>query len=93
MQARLLFVAAVGMVTISVIPAMGGDKSAAHRAVKIHELSPPGEHSGPAMRGKRLVYPEQIREAIHGFVLKEIAGRAADNARRVLTRPRVAHPS
>ncbi len=78
MQASLMFVATVSMVTTGIMPAVGGERSATHPAVRIHEVPSAGGHNGPAARGKRLVYPEQIREAVHGFVLREIAGRAVD---------------
>ena len=78
MQASLLFAATLGMVTTGIMPALGGEKGVVHPALRIHELSSPGGHNGPAARGKRLVYPEQIRQAIHGFVLREISGRAVD---------------
>lgn len=78
MQVSLMFVATVSMVTTGIMPAVGGERSATHPAVRVHEISSPSGHNGPAARGKRLIYPEQIREAIHGFVLREIAGRAVD---------------
>lgn len=78
MQASLMFVATVSMVTTGIVPAVAGERSANHPAVRIHEVPSLGGHHGPAARGKRLIYPEQIREAIHGFVLREIAGRAVD---------------
>lgn len=78
MQVSLMFVATVSMVTTGIMPAVGGERSATHPAVRVHEISSPSAHNGPAARGKRLIYPEQIREAIHGFVLREIAGRAVD---------------
>ena len=78
MQASLMFVATVSMVTTGIMPAEGGEGPAIHSLVRVHEFSSPSGHNGPAARGKRLIYPEQIREAIHGFVLREIAGRAVD---------------
>ncbi|MCE3223595.1 MAG: putative Flagella basal body P-ring formation protein FlgA [Nitrospira sp.] len=78
MQAILMFVATVSMVTTGIIPAVAGEGTALHSIVRIHEVSSPSAHNGPAARGKRLIYPDQIREAIHGFVLREIAGKAVD---------------
>jgi flagella basal body P-ring formation protein FlgA len=78
MQASLVFVATIGMMTTGIIPALGGEKGASHSAVKLHELSSSNGQNGQSVRAKRLVYPEQIREAIHGFVLREISGRAVD---------------
>ncbi len=77
-QATLMFVATVSMVTTGITPAAGGDGPAIHPIVRVHEVSSPGGHNGSATRSKRLIYPEQIREAIHGFVLRELAGRAVD---------------
>ena len=78
MQASLMFVATVSMVTTAILPALGGERAAVHPVVRVHEISSPSGHNPPATRGKRLIYPEQIRDAIHGFVLREIAGRAVD---------------
>jgi len=77
-QTSLLFAAALSMVMTGMTPALGGDKHAANPAVRIHELASSGGQNGAVARSKRLVYPEQFREAIHGFVLREISGRAAD---------------
>ena len=78
MQASLMFVATVSLVTTGLMPAVGGEGTAIRPVVRVHEVPSSGGHNRPAARGKRLVYPEQIREAIHSFVLREIAGKAVD---------------
>ena len=78
MQASLALVAAIGMLATSLVPAMGGEKALVHSALRVHDLSDGTGENRRAVRGKRLVYPEQIREAIHGFVIREISGRAVD---------------
>lgn len=77
-QASLLFAATLSVVTTGIMPALGGEKGVVYPALKVHELSSPAPHNGPSSRGKRIVYPEQIRDAIHSFVLREISGRAVD---------------
>jgi len=78
MQASLMFVVTVSLVTTGLLPAVGGQETASRPVVRVHEVPSSSGHNGPAARGKRLIYPEQIREAIHGFVLREIAGKAVD---------------
>lgn len=78
MQASLMFVATVSMVTTGLMHAVGGEAIAIPPTLRVHEVSPSSGHNTTGVRGKRLVYPEQIREAIHGFALREIAGRAVD---------------
>ena len=78
MQAGLMFVATLSMVTSGILPAVGGEAVPVHPVLKVHETLSPTGHNVPAARGKRLIYPEQVRAAIHAFVLKELAGRATD---------------
>jgi flagella basal body P-ring formation protein FlgA len=44
----------------------------------VHEALVQSAHSLPQARGKRLIYPEQIRGVIHDYVKRELAGRAVD---------------
>lgn len=78
MQVGLMFVAFVSALTIAAVPTEGREETLISPAVRVHEVSSPSGHNSPATRGKRLIYPEQVRKAIHGFVLREIAGRAVD---------------
>jgi flagella basal body P-ring formation protein FlgA len=77
-QTSLMFFATLGIATIAPTSAISGEGTSIPSAVRIHEVSSASGHHGPAPRGKRLIYPEQIREAIHSFVLREIAGKAVD---------------
>ena len=78
MQATLMFVAVISTLDNRRHAHGGGERTLLSSAVRVHEVSSPSGHNPPGTRGKRLVYPEQVREAIHGFVLREIAGRAVD---------------
>ncbi len=78
MQASLMFVVTISMVMTGILPAVGGEGTAIRPVVRVHELPPPSVHNAPVTRGKRLIYPEQIRGAVHDFVMREIAGRAVD---------------
>ena len=77
-QAGLMFVATLSMVTSGILPAVGGETAPIHPILKVHETSSPSGHNVPAARGRRLIYPEEVRAAIHDFVLRELAGRATD---------------
>lgn len=73
-----MFVATVSILTGALLPAGGGESLHAQPVIKIHETSSRSGHQGRALRAKRLIYPEQVRTAIHGFVMRELAGRAVD---------------
>lgn len=74
----LLSVATLSLVMSSVPPAMAGERSSTRPLFQIHEAFAHTTHSLPQARGKRLIYPEQIRGVIHDFVKRELAGRAVD---------------
>lgn len=74
----LLSVATLSLVMSSVPPAMAGERSSTRPPFQIHEAFAHTTHSIPQARGKRLIYPEQIRGVIHDFVKRELAGRAVD---------------
>ncbi len=74
----LMFAATLILVITGVLPAVGGEAAPIHAVLKVHETLSPSGRNVPAMRGKRLIYPEQVRAAIHDFVLRELAGRATD---------------
>ncbi len=74
----LLSVATLSLVMSSVPPAMAGERSSTRPLFQIHEAFAHTTHSIPQARGKRLIYPEQIRSVIHDFVKRELAGRAVD---------------
>ncbi|MCS6317606.1 MAG: flagellar basal body P-ring formation protein FlgA [Nitrospira sp.] len=74
----LLSVATLSLVMSSVPPAMAGERSLTRPPFQIHEAFAHTTHSIPQARGKRLIYPEQIRGVIHDFVKRELAGRAVD---------------
>jgi flagella basal body P-ring formation protein FlgA len=44
----------------------------------VHEALLHGGQNLSQVRGKRLIYPEQVRGVIHDFVMRELAGRATD---------------
>jgi flagella basal body P-ring formation protein FlgA len=77
-RAGLLFIATLCMVSGGMLPAIGGEGTSTHPLIKIHDISPRNSQSVPSTRGKRLLYPEQVRTAIHDYVLRELAGRATD---------------
>ena len=77
-QATFMFVAVFSTFATGAMPTEGGERTLVSPAVRVHEVSSPSGHNLQGTRGKRLVYPEQVREAIQGFVLREIAGRAVD---------------
>ncbi|HQY57549.1 MAG TPA: flagellar basal body P-ring formation chaperone FlgA [Nitrospira sp.] len=62
----------------TVLPAMAGERASTRPQFQIHEAFAHPTHSLPQARGKRLIYPEQIRGVIHDFVKRELAGRAVD---------------
>jgi len=74
----LLSVATLSLVMSTVLPAMAGERASTRPQFQIHEAFAHPTHSLPQARGKRLIYPEQIRGVIHDFVKRELAGRAVD---------------
>lgn len=77
-RASLLFIATLCMVPGGMLPAIGAEGIPTHPLVKIHDILPRNSQSGPSTRVKRLLYPEQVRTAIHDYVLRELAGRVTD---------------
>jgi flagella basal body P-ring formation protein FlgA len=73
-----MFVATLTMLASSVLPATAGERVPGRPIIKVHEALLQGGHSLSPTRGKRLVYPEQVRGAVHDFVMRELAGRALD---------------
>lgn len=65
---------AIGMVP----PVSAGERTPVGPLFRVHEALVHSAQALPHARGKRLIYPEQLRGVIHDFVKRELAGRAAD---------------
>ncbi len=65
---------AIGMV----LPVSAGERTPVRPLFRVHEALVHSAQAQPHARGKRLIYPEQLRGVIHDFVKRELAGRAAD---------------
>lgn len=65
---------AIGMV----LPVSAGERTPVQPLFRVHEALVHSAQVQPHARGKRLIYPEQLRGVIHDFVKRELAGRAAD---------------
>lgn len=73
-----LLIAMLCMFPGGLLPAIGGEAIPTSPLMKVHDTSPRNNQKMPSASGKRLVYPEQIRRAIHDYVLRELGGRAVD---------------
>lgn len=65
---------AIGMV----LPVSAGERTPVRPLFRVHEALVHSAQAQPHARGKRLIYPEQLRGVIHDFVKRELEGRAAD---------------
>ena len=74
----LISVVTLSLVTGAVLPASAGEKTPVRPLFRVHEALAYSAQGLPHARGKRLIYPEQLRGVIHDFVKRELAGRAAD---------------
>ncbi|HMU56589.1 MAG TPA: hypothetical protein PKA61_16385, partial [Nitrospira sp.] len=74
----LLSVATISLVTSAVLPAMAGERAPVRPLFQVQGAVAHQAQGLPQARGKRLIYPEQIRGVIHDFVKRELAGRAVD---------------
>ncbi len=74
----LICVATLGLITSAALPATAGERAPIRPLFRVHEALVQSAHSLPQARGKRLIYPEQIRGVIHDYVKRELAGRAVD---------------
>ncbi|MBS0168874.1 MAG: flagellar basal body P-ring formation protein FlgA [Nitrospira sp.] len=74
----LISVVILSLVASAVPPALAGEHTPIRPLFRVHEALAHSAQGLPQARGKRLIYPEQIRGVIHDFVKRELAGRAAD---------------
>ena len=74
----LLCLATLSLLTSAALPATAGERTPGRPIIRVHEALLHGGQNLSQVRGKRLIYPEQVRGVIHDFVMRELAGRATD---------------
>ncbi|MDR4480363.1 MAG: flagellar basal body P-ring formation chaperone FlgA [Nitrospira sp.] len=74
----LMCMVTLTLVTSAALPALAGERTPIRPLFRVHEALVKQAHGLQQARGKRLIYPEQIRGVIHDFVKRELAGRAID---------------
>ncbi len=74
----LICVATLSLFMSAVFPATAGERAPIRPLFRVHETLVQSVHKPSQSRGKRLIYPEQIRGVIRDFVKRELAGRAVD---------------
>ena len=77
-RAGLVCVATISLCASAILPAAAGERAPIRPLFRVHEALVQNAHALPLSRGKRTIYPEQIRGVIHQFVNRELAGRAVD---------------
>lgn|SRR5574340_387176 len=75
----LILIATISMVQGLVLPAIAADGRPNRTAAgKPYDGTQQSGHDLSSARGKRFIYPEQMRSAIHDYVMRELAGRVTD---------------
>lgn len=77
-RAGCICVATISLLASAVLPAAAGERAPIRPLFRVHEALVQSAHSLPLTRGKRTIYPDQIRGVIRDFVKRELAGRAVD---------------
>ena len=77
-RAGLISLATISLLASAVLPATAGERAPIRPLFRVHEALVHSAHSLPLARGKRTIYPDQIRGVIRDFVKRELAGRAVD---------------
>ena len=77
-RSGLICVATISLFASAASPATPGERAPVRPLFRVHEALVQSAHSLPLTRGKRTIYPEQIRGVIHDYVKRELAGRAVD---------------